>query len=486
MFKLSNKNMDNEVNDEVYYGIIPVLKSEKLYNGMDIFIILSGISIATWCYTHGGLLGTSMGLAPAILNTFCAIALLAVFVMLVSLISTRLGTDIWVYQRTILGRIGCNIFLLAFFLATWGWYAINAKIFGSSMAKLIESTGVSVPVVGETLLALLCVALGWFVACKGPVAVRTTNKIMVPCLFAIGILLLVLVFNRWSLAELLAMEPVNPVGKNWGSYMLIAEWNIAYLFAWYPSLGALPRLCKTERGGYWGSLAGFGITLAAFVCIGAVAGLAMSSVGIVSHDPTDWLINLGGPVIGLLSLVLVGFANISTASAGTYSHVLSSKVIKPDMKYKHLATLWCIWCGILVCWGGIWDNYTIFLSIIGTMAAPAVALLITDFFIVRKGKCSMKHLYGVDDPNSCTFTAGFNLVGVGALVAGIISYFAVYDPFSGVARSIIFNFTTASLLAAIVTGLVYFLLSRIPSVRSYMRIDTESDADYSKQATVTE
>lgn len=210
-----SNNMDNEVNNEVYYGIIPVLKKEKLYNGMDIFIILSGISIATWCYTHGGHLGTAMGLSAAVLNTFCTISLASVFVILVCVIATRLGTDIWVYQRTILGKTGCNVFLMAFFLATWGWYAINAKVFGSSMAKLITAAGVNVPAVGETLLALLCIALGWFVACRGPVAVRRTNKIMVPCLFAIGIILLILIFNRWSLAELLAMEPVNPVGKTW-------------------------------------------------------------------------------------------------------------------------------------------------------------------------------------------------------------------------------------------------------------------------------
>lgn len=479
-------NIENEVNNEVYYGIVPVLKDEKLYNGMDIFIILSGISIATWCYTHGAHLGMSMGIKSAVLNTFCTITLASLFVILVCVIATRLGTDIWVYQRTILGKTGCNVFLLAFFAATWGWYAINAKVFGSSMAKLITAAGINVPAVGETLLALLCILCGWYVACKGPIAVRTTNKIMVPCLFAIGIILLILVFSRWSLGELLAMQPVNPVGKSWSSYILIAEWNLAYLFAWYPSLGALPRLCKTERGSYWGSVAGFGITLAFFVCIGAVAGLALSSIGVTSADPTDWLITLGGPILGVLSLVLVGFANISTASAGTYSHVLSSKIIKPDMKYWKLATLWCIWCGLLVCWGGIWDHYTTFLAIIGTMAAPAVGLLIVDFFIVRKGKVSMKHLYGVDDPDSCTFTGGFNLVGFGSLFMGIISFFAVYDPFKSMARSVVFNYTTATLLAAVVAMVTYYLLSRIPAVRSYMKLDTEDDAVGPIQGTIAD
>jgi hypothetical protein len=54
------------------------------------------------------------------------------------------------------------------------------------------------------------------------------------------------------------------------------------------------------------------------------------------------------------------------------------------------------------------------------------------------------------------------------------------------ARGCIFNCTAATLLAALVTGAVYYLLSTIPSVRSYMKLDIESDAVSLNQTTVTE
>ncbi|MGB9791581.1 MAG: cytosine permease [Thermacetogeniaceae bacterium] len=467
-----SKDLDKQVSDEIYYGIIPVLSKEKIYSGLDIFIVLSGISIATWCYTHGAHMAESMGLLPSILNIFFAMTLASLFVILVCVIATRLGVDIWVYQRAILGNLGSNIFLILFFLATWGWYAINAKVFGSSMAKLITAiTGIKVGAFGETLLALVCVFLGWWIAIRGPIAVRTGNKLMVPCLYAIGLLLIVLVLRHWSLSELIALKPPHPMEKSWSNYALVLEWNFAYLFAWYPTLGALPRLVKTERGSYWGCVGGFGITLALFVCIGAVAGLALTTVGVESVDPTDWLVKLGGPWLGILSLILVGFANVSTASAGTYSHVLSSKILKPDMKYWHLATLWCLWCALLVCWGGIWRHYNTFLAVIGAMAGPPIGLLIADFFIVRKRKINLKFVYGVDDPNSCTFTYGFNLVGIAALILGMIAFCAVYDPINYVGRSALFNYTTATPFSAVVAMLSYYLMSRIPAVRRYMKLD---------------
>ncbi|MGI5927141.1 MAG: hypothetical protein ACOX8A_08190 [Thermacetogeniaceae bacterium] len=96
----------------------------------------------------------------------------------------------------------------------------------------------------------------------------------------------------------------------------------------------------------------------------------------------------------------------------------------------------------------------------------------------------MKHLYGVDDPDSCTFTGGFNLVGFGALAAGIIAYFVVYDPFNSVGRIALFNYTTATLLACAVASVTYYLLSRIPALRSYMKLDTEYDAVSPAQETV--
>jgi NCS1 family nucleobase:cation symporter-1 len=97
--------------------------------------------------------------------------------------------------------------------------------------------------------------------------------------------------------------------------------------------------------------------MALFICIGAITGLIMSQSGILSSDPTDWLIALGGAKLGLIALFLIGVANISTAAAGTYTLCLSTKIIKPEISYLKVAAIWGIWCCILTIWGGAWTYY---------------------------------------------------------------------------------------------------------------------------------
>lgn len=467
----------DQVDNDVYFGIIPLMRKDKIYSFWDIFLITSGFAIATWCYVQGGYCATLLGIKSVILNTFFSITLAALFVVAAALVATRLGTDLWVYQRAVYGHIGVNIFLIMLFTAAWGWYSINAQVFGSSMSKLLAAFGVNVSPSVVTLLSLLCVAGGFYIAIKGPIAVRIATWIMVPSLFLVGLVIVIMVFTQYSWPELLAMKPINAGLYNTPreTFMMIAEWNIAFVFAWFPSLGALPRLVKTEREGYWGTIAGFGIVMALFICIGAITGLIMSQSGILSSDPTDWLIALGGAKLGLIALFLIGVANISTAAAGTYTLCLSTKIIKPEISYLKVAAIWGIWCCILTIWGGAWTYYPVFLALMGVTAAPGVGLIVMDYFIVRKSKISMKSLYRVDGDNSFVYTRGFNLVGVTSLIIGIAVYFLVYDPVNAVARLPIFNYTTAALLSAAVAMLTYYVASKIPAVRKYLKLERDEE-----------
>jgi NCS1 family nucleobase:cation symporter-1 len=87
----------------------------------------------------------------------------------------------------------------------------------------------------------------------------------------------------------------------------------------------------------------------------------------------------------------------------------------------------------------------------------------------------MKSLYRVDGDNSFVYTRGFNLVGVTSLIIGIAVYFLVYDPVNAVARLPIFNYTTAALLSAAVAMLTYYVASKIPAVRKYLKLERDEE-----------
>lgn len=469
-------NVENRVNEEVYYGVIPTTNKDKIYGFWDILLATGAWAIATWCYVHGGTGATILGLKEMLSNTFFGMTLAGLLLCLAVIIPTRYGIDLWVYQKAVFGPKGMIIIAILAIGANFGYEAINAQLYSNSITKIIEATGIHVAPGWSPWIASTCILFGLWIALRGPIAVKKATRIMVPSLMAVGIIIVMLVFSKYSFAELAAIIPINAADypNRWEAYMVVMEWNIAFIFAWYAALGVLPRLVKTERESYWGHVGGFAMIMAIFICIGAITSLAMlATTGVESVDPTEWLIALGGPALGLLSLIFIGIANITTQAVALYSFTVSTKVLKPEWKYRNVALFWTAWCLILVFWGGVWNYYNTFLSVVGCICGPGVALILVDFYIIRKQRFSMKSLYSRKKSNAYSYTGGFNIPVCIAFICGVITYFLVYDPINAVPRSSIFLYTTATGLAMLVSAATYWILNKIAPIRRYIRKDLE-------------
>ena len=79
------------------------------------------------------------------------------------------------------------------------------------------------------------------------------------------------------------------------AFMISAEGNVAFAFSWSTQALVLPRLAKTERGGYWGTTLAYGVVAPFFVAAGGVMALAMFvRTGVYESDPTNMLSYLCG------------------------------------------------------------------------------------------------------------------------------------------------------------------------------------------------
>ncbi|MBY7144285.1 cytosine permease [Virgibacillus sp. NKC19-3] len=484
---MSNQSKLDQVNNEVYYGILPVLHKERIYGFWDIFIVTGAYAIATWTYVQGGTIATLLGLKEAITSTIFSMLLVGLIIYLVVLIPTRYGIDLWLYQKALYGYLGLIIVASISIAASFGYSAINATLYGNSIVLLLDSANVSVSSFWKPWIDATCILLGLWIALKGPIAVKRATSIMVPCLFAIGIIIVFLVLSSYSLAELASIEPLDAgiFGSHFINYMMVMEWNISYIFAWFAVLGVLSRLVKKERTSYWGHIGGFSITMAIFICIGILTALAMvAATGRVSSDPTEWLIELGGPLMGTLSLVLIGVANITTQAVGVYSLSVSTKIVKPEWSYKKVAIFWSFWCLLLIFWGGILDYYNVFLSVIGATAGPMTALVLVDFFLIRKQQFSLRSIFKVGGSNAYQYTGGFNIPAFIALAAGMASYFFVYNPITFEINSGIFLYTTATGLALIVSSTVYYLISLFKPFNLYLKKDRDDETKANSNDTI--
>ncbi len=468
----------DEIGKETLYGILPIKSGERIYDFKDIFLVAAGYGIATWCYVQGAWISSVLPLYMALIATLAGVLLFAVPAFLITLVPARYGCDIWIYQRALFGYKLNLIFLLLAVAFGSGWDAVNARVFANSILLIANSMGAGWGAGCTPWLGTICILAGFAIAIKGPVAVRRTTFIIVPILFIIGVFIVVMVLVHTSFAELNAVEPVYAGDYNSISeaLMYITESNFAYCLAWYACLGVLPRLVKTERANVWGHLLGMGLAMAGFICIGIISGTYMGSLGIYSEDPTEALLNIGGPYIGIISLIAIAVANISTQALEFYGFTLATKVLKPEWSYKKIITGWLMLILILTFSEKIWDYYSTFVSLGGAIYAPAISIFLVDFFIIRKQKFSLKSVY-MRGEFAYQYTKGFNLIAIVAFLIGVAAYFLVFDPVQYTARSSVFFYTTATGLSFVASGISYYLIGCVPFCRRYLLKDREHRAE---------
>ncbi len=139
-----------------------------------------------------------------------------------------------------------------------------------------------------------------------------------------------------------------------------------------------------------------------------------------------------------------------------------------EIAKKHHVYLASVWILFLYFSGIIGDYYNLFLAVVGFIGGPSIMIVLVDYFLVRKRQFSMRDMFDQTAKSKYYYTKGFNLVGAAAFICGTIAYFAVYDPINGVGRNVLFNLLTGTGSSCIAAAVVYYGLSKVPSIRKYL------------------
>lgn len=472
---MSVKNADY-IRQETITGVVPMLHNDRCYSFIDLFLSTSGFAIATWCYTQGALCAQYLGFKQMLINIFCFNIVWVLIECLPVLFGVRYGIDLWVWLRSVLGIKGVAVLATVISLANFGWYAVDSQLFASSMINLFGNFGVALnPTIWKPVLGVLCVILGTLIALGGPEVIKWTNRILVTALLCVGVIVVVLCFTSVPFAELLAVKPDDTLYESpLVAFMMSAEGNVAFAFSWSTQAVVMPRLCKDERSGYWGTALSYGVVAPFFVAAGGVMALAMfARCGYYESDPTTMLATLCGPGFALLSLLMVAFANIGTQGSGSYVNCMIVKSGLPNISYKILVLIAMVYVSILTVWGWVMDHFASFISLAAYLQGPIIGMVVVDYLLVKKRKISLKSAYYMDGHTAYKFTNGFNLVGIGILIITfIVGVMFVYNPLTGIIKSNIFLITTGSGFTAIFGGLLYWIASLTP-LKSYMLKDRD-------------
>ena len=170
----------------------------------------------------------------------------------------------------------------------------------------------------------------------------------------------------------------------------------------------------------------------------------------------------------------MGLANVGTAIVGVYATMIGLKQI-PALQFR-LSWRWtaAIALGPVAVIAAFFpsvfmDNILTFMYLLGVVFAPVVAIQIVDYYVFRKQDLHIPSLYDYSSKGHYWFWGGFNLVALVATIVGMFVYWILLDPVTYenrlvVGDVIVFQWTTASIATIVVTGAVYWLLTRLVSI----------------------
>jgi len=167
---------------------------------------------------------------------------------------------------------------------------------------------------------------------------------------------------------------------------------------------------------------------------------------------------IGGPVLGLVALLFVALANISTSAIQTFTCGLAFRHLGP-LKERPWYQL-VLWTVVLTLPYVLWPEElyrrgSTFLSYNGTIYAPICGVLFADFFAVRRGRVDVWGIFDDDSSGAYHYRGGYNWPALVAVAAGIGLFYALLNPLTFESAPL-FRWTTASLPVSVVSGLLYW------------------------------
>ena len=458
--------MNDFIQQETITGIVPMTNKDRQYSFWDLFLSTSGFAIATWCYTQGAYVAQYLTFSQMLINIFSFNIIWVFIECLPVLFAVRYGIDLWIWLRAVLGKRGVALLSTVISLANFGWYAVTANLFASSMIHLANNFGLGLEKgIWAPILGTLCVFLGTLIALGGPEVIKGINRFMVIALLVVGLIIVGICFVAVPITDIMNVQPavqgdLSPLER----FMISGEGNVATAFSWSTQALILPRLAKSERSGYWATSLSYGVVAPFFAATGGVMALAMFvRTGVYESDPTTMLSTLSTPAFALLSLLLVAFANIGTQGTGSYVNCMIVKSGMPKVSYKLMVWIAMVYVSALTIWGGVEEYFGSFISLAAYIQGPIIGMIVVDYFLIRKRKLDLRSAYFLDGHQAYEFTKGFNLVGLSCVfVSLLVAVLFVYNPLTKQIQSSIFLITTGSGFTAIFGGFLYWLASLTP------------------------
>ncbi len=331
-----------------------------------------------------------------------------VFLPLLALgnIGYKVKTPTMAAARMTFGIRGSYLPSIANGIQLLGWAANVSVICGSSINAIIASlTGFD----NLTLWIIITAVVQLLITAYGFRSITWLQRLSVPLLAILTLIVAVLIFKRYGFQSIFTYTPVAAIGIMTGLDIVASN-----AFAWGPIVCDYTRYAKSAGTAGWGTLWGSLAGAASFMFIGAISAVTTGSA-----NPVDFLLAAG---LGIPALLIIVLSSVTTNVINLYSASISFVNVFPKVEpWKIIVPAGVVVGGVAII-PNLIGHFIIFLTVVGSIFIPLIAIMLVDFFLVKKQNVSAEEMLKENASSIYWYSGGFRWSAIVVWLIGVALY----------------------------------------------------------------
>jgi NCS1 family nucleobase:cation symporter-1 len=193
----------------------------------------------------------------------------------------------------------------------------------------------------------------------------------------------------------------------------------------------------------------------------AISMAAAFTIG--GSDPTTWMIPLGGAGLGIVALLFIMLANLTSNSYVMYNSCLGMKQYGFFKKKNWLFTTVAFAVPVVVLSffpDFVYGNYQMLLNFCVALFGPLSILQLLDYFVFRKQQLNLRAMFDTTKRSDYYYTGGVNIGAVLIFIASVVIYCIILNPVTWAYKPI-FAFASASVPSCLFCFVAYLIYGRL-------------------------
>src|SRR3954451_11039786 len=444
--------------------LAPTPPERRTWSTYNIAALWIGMSVVITTYTlASGLMAQGMSWWQAMLTILLGNAVVLVPMVLNAHAGTKYGIPFPVLVRASFGVRGANLPALLRALVACGWFGIQTWIGGQAMHSML--TILSPDLSASAASVWICFFSFWLlnmlVIWRGIDTIRFLEGIGAPFMLAVGVLLL-----WWITGKAGGFGPVLSSPAKFhtpGEFFRFFIPSLTAMVGFWATVALnipdFTRYAKSQKAQMLGQAFGLPTAMTLYSFIGvAVTSASVVLFGEAIWDPVALIGRFQQPMIAFVALIAILIATLNTnVAANVVSPSNDFSNLRPSLISFRTGGLITGVMGVVIMPWRLLSDYGsyIFGWLVGYsgLLGPVAGIMISDYFILRKGRLAADDLYRRG--GAYEYSNGLNPKALVSLVCGIaVALFGLVIP------GLRWLYDYAWFVGFGVAGLIYIMLMR--------------------------